>query len=49
MRCELIPRQVIDEGAGAGVVGAYDGAEEGLDLVETAFEREDISDHMVGE
>lgn len=40
---ELIPRQVVDEGAGTRVVGANDGAEEGFDLVQTSFESEDVS------
>ena len=45
----LIPRKVLDKPASSGIVRADDCSEEGLNLVETAFEREDISDHMVGE
>lgn len=39
--------EVFYEGAGAGVVGADDGAEEGFNLVEAAFEGKDVS-NVVG-
>ena len=40
---ERVAGEVIDERAGARVVGGDDGAEEGLDLVQAALEGEDVA------
>lgn len=43
VRREVVPREVRDEAACAGVVRADHGAEQCLDLVQAAFEGEDVA------